>query len=194
MVDRPQPLPQLSGVRPYVPGEAPKPGAGRTFKQASNENPLGASPQAQQAFSALAGRLEIYPDGGAAALKAAIAARHGLDPARLILGAGSDEIFLMLGRAYLAPGTEMICTRHAFAIFAIIGQQQGATVIEVEERDFRADVDLILASLTPRTRIVWLANPNNPTGTYLPFDEIKRLHAGLPGNVLLVLDGALHFR
>ncbi|MBU6318112.1 MAG: histidinol-phosphate transaminase [Alphaproteobacteria bacterium] len=190
MVDRPQPLPQLSGVRPYVPGEAPKPGSGRTFKQASNENPLGSSPQAQQAFSALAGRLEIYPDGGAAVLKAAIAARHGLDPARLIVGAGSDEIFLMLGRAYLAPGAEMICTRHAFAIFAIIGQQQGATVIEVEERDFRADVDLILQALTPRTRIVWLANPNNPTGTYLPFDEIKRLHAGLPRDVLLVLDGA----
>jgi histidinol-phosphate aminotransferase len=138
----------------------------------------------------MAGKLDLYPDGGAVSLKAAIAKKHGLDASRIVVGAGSDEIFLMIGRAYLAPGDEMICTRHAFAIYAIIGEQQGATVIEVPEKDFTADVDTVLAAVTPKTKVVWLANPNNPTGTYLSYDEVKRLHAGLPGHVLLVLDGA----
>jgi len=190
MTEKPKPLPQLAKVNVYVPGEAPKPGKGPSYKLASNENPLGASPKAQAVYREMAGKLEIYPDGGAGALKAAIAKKHGLDAARIIVGAGSDEIFLMLGRAYLGPGDESICTRHAFAIYAIIGQQQGSTVIEVAEKDFVADVDAILKAVTPKTKIVWLANPNNPTGTYLPYDEVKRLHAGLPPSVLLVLDGA----
>jgi histidinol-phosphate aminotransferase len=96
----------------------------------------------------------------------------------------------MLGRAYLGPGDESICTAHAFAIYAIIAQQQGSKIIEVAEKNFTADVDAILAAVTPKTKIVWLANPNNPTGTYLPYDEVKRLHGGLPSHVLLVLDGA----
>lgn len=190
MTDRPLPLPQLAQVSAYVPGEAPKPGSGPSYKLASNENPLGCSPKAKAVFASMADRLELYPDGGAGALKAAIAKRFGLDPRRLITAAGSDEVFLMIGRAYLGPGDEAINTQHAFAIYAIIGQQQGATVVEVPERDFVADVDAILAAVTPRTKVVWLANPNNPTGTYLPFDEVKRLHAGLPSHVLLVLDGA----
>lgn len=190
MTDRPEPLPQLAGVKAYVPGEAPRNTGGRTFKLASNENPLGASPRARQVYADLASRLELYPDGAGRELKAALARKHGLDPARLVLGAGSDDIFLMLGRAYLGPGDESINTVHGFAIYAIIAQQQGAKVIEVAERNFTADVDAILAAVTPRTRIVWLANPNNPTGTYLPYEEIRRLHAGLPPDVLLVLDGA----
>jgi histidinol-phosphate aminotransferase len=190
MTDRPEPLPQLAGVKAYVPGEAPRNTGGRTFKLASNENPLGASPRARQVYADLASRLELYPDGAGRELKAALARKHGLDPARLVLGAGSDDIFLMLGRAYLGPGDESINTVHGFAIYAIIAQQQGAKVIEVAERNFTADVDAILAAVTPGTRIVWLANPNNPTGTYLPYEEIRRLHAGLPPDVLLVLDGA----
>lgn len=190
MTDRPQPLPQLARVTPYVPGEAPKHTGGKVFKLASNENPLGASPKAQAVYRELASRMEIYPDGGAHALKAAIAAKYGLDAKRIVTGAGSDEIFLMLGRAYLGPGDEMICTEHAFAIFAMVGEQQGAKVIRVKERDYTADVDAILADVTPRTKMVWLANPNNPTGTYLPYEDVKRLHAGLPPSVLLVLDGA----
>ena len=190
MTDRPEPLSQLAKVKTYVPGEAPKPGHGPSYKLASNENPLGASPKAQAVYREMAGKLEIYPDGGAHALKAAIAKKHGLDASRIVVGAGSDEIFLMVGRAYLGPGDETICTRHAFAIYAIIGEQQGSKVIEVAEKDFTADVDAILAAVTPKTKVVWLANPNNPTGTYLPYDEVKRLHAGLPPNVLLVLDGA----
>ncbi len=190
MTDKPKPLPQLAKVNAYVPGEAPRPGKGPSYKLASNENPLGASPKAKAVFAEMAGKLEIYPDGGAGALKAAIAKKNGLDAARIIVGAGSDEIFLMLGRAYLGPGDETISTKHAFAIYAIIAQQQGATAIEVDEKNFTADVDAILKAVTPRTKIVWLANPNNPTGTYLPYDEVKRLHAGLPSSVLLVLDGA----
>jgi histidinol-phosphate aminotransferase len=190
MTDKPKPLPQLANVNAYVPGEAPKPGAGKSYKLASNENPLGASPKAKAVFADMAAKLDLYPDGGAHALKAAIAKKNGLDASRIVVGAGSDEIFLMLGRAYLGPGDEMICTEHAFAIYAIIGQQQGSSVIEVPEKNYTADVDAILKAVTPKTKIVWLANPNNPTGTYLPYDEVKRLHAGLPPSVLLVLDGA----
>jgi histidinol-phosphate aminotransferase len=190
MTDKPKPLAQLAKVNAYVPGEAPKPGAGKSYKLASNENPLGASPKAKAVFADMAAKLDIYPDGGAHALKAAIAKKHGLNPARIIVGAGSDEIFLMLGRAYLGPGDEAISTKHAFAIYEIITQQQGATPVVVAEDDFKADVETILKAVTPKTKIVWLANPNNPTGTYLPYDEVKRLHAGLPSSVLLVLDGA----
>jgi len=190
MTDNPQPLPQLAKVKAYVPGEAPKPGKGPSYKLASNENPLGASPRAKQVYAEMAGKLDIYPDGGAHTLKAAIAKKFGLDASRIVVGAGSDEIFLMIGRAYLGPGDEAISTRHAFAIYAIIGEQQGAKVVEIAEKDFTADVDAILKAVTPKTKIVWLANPNNPTGTYLPYDEVKRLHAGLPKHVLLVLDGA----
>ena len=190
MTDHPKPLPQLAGVNAYVPGEAPKNTGGRTYKLASNENPLGASPRAKKVYADLAAKMELYPDGAARELKAALARKHGLDASRLVLGAGSDDIFLMLGRAYLGPGDESINTKHAFAIYAIIAQQQGASVVTVAEDNFTADVDAILAAVTPKTKMVWLANPNNPTGTYLPYDEIKRLHAGLPPHVLLVLDGA----
>jgi len=190
MTDKIKPLPQLAGVNAYVPGEAPKYLGGPSYKLASNENPLGASPKAKAVYAEFASKLEIYPDGTAKDLKAAIAKKHGLDPNRIVVGAGSDEVFLMLGRAYLGPGDESICTAHAFAIYAIIAQQQGSKIIEVAEKNFTADVDAILAAVTPKTKIVWLANPNNPTGTYLPYDEVKRLHAGLPSNVLLVLDGA----
>ncbi len=190
MTDHPKPLPQLAGVNAYVPGEAPKNTGGKTYKLASNENPLGASPLAKKVYADLAAKMELYPDGAARELKAALAKKHGLDPARLVLGAGSDDIFLMLGRAYLGPGDESISTKHAFAIYAIIAQQQGAKVVTVGEDNFTANVDAILAAVTPRTKLVWLANPNNPTGTYLSYEEIKRLHVGLPPHVLLVLDGA----
>jgi histidinol-phosphate aminotransferase len=190
MTDRPMPLPQLAKVQPYVPGEAPKPGHGPSYKLASNENPLGASPKALAVYRELAGKVEIYPDGGAHALKAALAKRYGLDPKRIVTGAGSDEIFLMLARAYLGPGDESINTAHAFAIFAMVAEQQGATPVIIPEKNYTADVDAILKAVTPKTKFVWLANPNNPTGTYLPYDEVKRLHAGLPKNVMLILDGA----
>ncbi len=190
MTERPQPHAFLSRVKPYVPGEAPKPGAGKTFKLASNENPLGASPLALAAAHEALQKADTYPDGGSTALKAAIAKRFGLDSNRIIAAAGSDEIFLLLARAYLGPGDESVSTEHGFAVYSMVAEQQGATVVEVKETNFTADVDAILAAVTPRTKIVWLANPNNPTGTYLPYDEVKRLHAGIPAGAILVLDGA----
>ncbi len=190
MSDRPEPLPQLAGINVYVPGEEAPSVGGRSYKMASNENPLGSSEQALAAYRAEAEKLWLYPDGGANALRKAIAEKHGLDADRIVCGAGSDEIFYMLARAYLAPGDESLSTRHAFAIYTVVGQISGATNVVVDEKDFVADVDAILAAVTPKTKIVWLANPNNPTGTYLSFDEIKRLHAGLSQSTLLVLDGA----
>lgn len=190
MTKRAEPHAFLSKVKPYVPGEAPKAVGGKSYKLASNENPLGASPRATAAAIEAVKKADMYPDGGALALKSAIAKRFGLDASRIVAAAGSDEIFLLLARAYLGPGDESISTEHAFAVYAMVAEQQGATVVEVKEADFTADVDAILAALTPRTKMVWLANPNNPTGTYLPYDEVKRLHAGLPSSVLLVLDGA----
>ncbi len=190
MSDKPEALPQLADIHVYVPGEEAPSVGGRSFKLASNENPLGSSKAALEAYRAEADKLWLYPDGGANKLRAALAEKHGLDADRIVCGAGSDEIFYMLARAYLAEGDESISTKHAFAIYTVVGQISGAKNIVVDEKDFVADVDAILAAVTPKTKMVWLANPNNPTGTYLPFDEIKRLHAGLPKSALLVLDGA----
>ncbi|MEM6627161.1 MAG: histidinol-phosphate transaminase [Pseudomonadota bacterium] len=187
----PAPLPQILDISPYVPGHAPDEAAGvRTYKLASNENPLGCSPAARAAYIAAAEKLEVYPSGDAAALREAIGARYGLDPNRIICGAGSDEIFQMLARAYLAPGDNIVQSAHAFLVYKLVAQQSGAETIDAPERELTADVDALLERVTPRTKLVFIANPNNPTGTYLPFDEVRRLHACLPSNVLLVLDGA----
>lgn len=187
---RPEPLPQVLEISPYVPGHAPSATHGKVFKLASNENPLGASPAAKQAVAEVTCQLEVYPDGDAGALREAIAERYGLDPKRIICGAGSDEIFQMLGKAYLEKGDEIIQSTHGFLVYQLVAQQSGAATISAPEKQLRTDVDAILACVTPKTKIVFIANPNNPTGTYISFDEVRRLHAGLPSNVLLVLDGA----
>ncbi len=187
---RPEPLPQVKEIKPYVPGHAPKKTGGRTFKLASNENPLGASPLAKQAIIDSTEHLEVYPDGGFSALRAAIAQRYGLNADQIMCGAGSDEIFQLLGRAFLTKDDEIIQTTYGFLVYHLVAQQSGAKTVIADEVDLTASVDNILACVTERTKIVFLANPNNPTGTYIPFDEVRRLHAGLPRNVLLVLDGA----
>ena len=184
----PRPLPALADIVPYVPGEKPKGHGGH--KLSSNENPLGCSPVARAALIAAADGLEIYPDGGANELRRAIAETYGLDKDRIVIGAGSDEIFQLLGRAYLAPGDEIIQTEHGFLVYRLVAQQAGAETISAPETELTTSVDAVLERVTDRTRIVFLANPNNPTGTYLPFDEIQRLHAGLREDILLVLDGA----
>ena len=132
----------------------------------------------------------LYPDGTAAALREAIAAKHGLDPARIVCGAGSDELLSLLTQAYVGPGDEGVFTTHGFLVYKIAILAAGGTPVVAAERNLTADVDAILAKVTPNTRIVFLANPNNPTGTYLPFEEVRRLHAGLPPTVLLVIDAA----
>jgi histidinol-phosphate aminotransferase len=187
---RPQPRPGVLKIQAYVPGKSNAPGAAKVFKLSSNETPLGPSPHAIAAYNAVGHHLEDYPDGAATALREAIGRALGLDPARIVCGAGSDDLLNLIARAYLQDGDEAIHTTHGFLVYPIATLGAGATPVVAEEKDFTADVDAILAKVTPRTKIVFLANPNNPTGTYIPFDEVKRLHAALPKNVLLVLDAA----
>lgn len=182
----PQPLPNILEITPYKGGQKLASG----WKLSSNENPLGCSPHAEAAARKAAESLELYPDGSASALRAAIGQKYGIDPDRIVCGAGSDEIFQLLARAYLQPGDEILQSQYGFLVYRLVAQQSGADTISAPEKDLTTDVDAILERVTPRTKIVFVANPNNPTGTYIPYDEIKRLHAGLPENVLLVLDGA----
>ncbi|MFJ5488365.1 pyridoxal phosphate-dependent aminotransferase [Hansschlegelia beijingensis] len=174
----------------YVPGKSKAPAGVPLRKLSSNETPFGPSPKAVEAFRAAAADLEIYPDGGARALREAIARAHGLDPARIVCGAGSDELLSLLAHGYVGPGDEGLFTEHGFLVYRIAILAAGGTPVVAPETNLTADVDAILARVTDRTRIVYLANPNNPTGTYLPFDEVKRLQAGLPRDALLVLDAA----
>lgn len=177
-------------IAAYVPGKSAAPAGVKLHKLSSNENPLGPSPMAIEAAREAAGRLDIYPDGSARRLREALAEAHGLNAANIVCSNGSDEILGLLAQTYLSPGDEAIFTEHAFMVYKIYVLSAGATPVIVKERDERADVDAILAAVTPRTKILFLANPNNPTGTYLPFDEVRRLHAGLPPHVLFVLDAA----
>jgi histidinol-phosphate aminotransferase len=177
-------------IAPYVGGEGRLAGANRVIKLSSNEGALGPSPRAVAAYEGEKAEIHRYPDGGAGELRAAIGAAFQLDPARIVCGAGSDDLLCLLTQAYGGPGTETIVTRHAFAMHPIYARYAGSTVVTAEERELTADVDAMLACVTPRTTLVLLANPNNPTGTMLPWAEVARLRAGLPEHVLLVLDAA----
>ncbi len=188
--ERPQPRPGVLNIQAYVPGKSSAPGVAKVFKLSSNETPLGASPNAVDAYAAIGRHLEDYPDGASTELREAIGRALGLDPNRIVCGAGSDDILNLLARAYLKDGDEAIHTTHGFLVYPIVTLGAGATPVVAEETEYTADVDAILSKLTPKTRMVFLANPNNPTGTYIPFDEVKRLHAGLPKHVLLVIDAA----
>ena len=187
---RPVPRPGVLDIAPYVPGKSTAPGVKKVFKLSSNETPLGASPKAIAAYKAVADHLHDYPDGSATALREAIGRAFGLDPARIVCGSGSDELLNLLADAYLREGDEAIHTTHGFLVYPIATLGSGAKPIVAPEVNYTADVDAILERVTPRTKIVFLANPNNPTGTYVPFDEVKRLHRALPLDVLLVLDAA----
>ena len=187
----PSPKPGVLDIAPYVGGRASAPGVAKVHKLSANENPLGPSPAAVAAFVEAQKNLEQYPEGSAKLLREAIGATFGLDPARIVCGGdGSDELLKMLGNAYLRPGDEVIFTEHAFVIYKIITLANSAVPVIVPEKNLHADVDAILAAVTPRTRIIYLANPNNPTGTYLPHSEVRRLHAGLRPDILLVIDAA----
>ncbi|HEX2653438.1 MAG TPA: histidinol-phosphate transaminase [Xanthobacteraceae bacterium] len=189
-VKRPEPRPGVLAINAYVPGKSAAPGVAKIFKLSSNETPLGPSPRAIAAYREAADHLADYPDGSASKLREAIGRVYGLDPARIVCGAGSDELLNLLAHAYIGPGDEAVHTTHGFLVYPIATMGAGGTPVVAREKNFTADVDAILAEVTARTRIVFLANPNNPTGTYLPFNEVKRLHAGLPSHVLLVLDAA----
>lgn len=184
------PKPWILGIDPYVPGRSTGDDGRQLVKLSSNENPLGTSPLARAAFDQATASLERYPDATATALRKAIAARHGLDPARVIYGTGSDELLHLAAGAYAGPGDEIIHVRYGFSVYEIATRRVGAVPVVVPDADYGTDVDALLAAVTGLTRLVYVANPNNPTGTFLPRAEIARLHAGLPADVLLVLDQA----
>ncbi len=184
------PRPGILEIAPYVGGEARIPGIERPIRLASNENPLGPSPAAVAAYRAAASELHRYPDGTASALRAAIGRAHGLEPERIVCGAGSDELLTLMVRGYAGPGEEVLVSRHGFLVYPIAARSAGATPVEAPERGLKVDVDALLGRVTERTRLLLIANPSNPTGSYLPIGEIERLRAGLPDAVLLVLDAA----
>ncbi len=186
----PMPHQGVLDIAPYVPGKSTATGGAKLHKLSSNETPLGAGPAAIAAYKAVAERLEHYPDGAASALRDAIAAAHGLNPDRIVCGAGSDEILHLIANAYIGPGDEAIHSQYGFLVYPIVIRAMGGTPVVAPETGYIADVDAILALVNEKTRVVFLANPNNPTGTYLPFSEVRRLHAALPTRVLLVLDAA----
>ena len=180
----------IMDIAAYVPGRSKASGGIKTYKLSSNENPLGASPLAIAAYRAAAESLALYPDGSATTLRETIAKRYGIHAANIVCGAGSDEILQLLANAYLREGDEAIYTEHGFLVYPIVIKANGAVPIIAPENNNTTDVDAILARVTPKTRMVFIANPNNPTGTYVAFSEIRRLHKGLPQDCLLVLDAA----
>jgi len=187
---RPTPKAGILEIAPYVPGRSKAEGIERPLKLSANENPFGCSAAARAAFLAAASDIHLYPDSRTSRLRAAIAEKFDLEPDRLVFGAGSDEIFAMAAQVYLGEGDNAVQPQYGFAAWAIAVRAAGAVIKSAPEPDFVVDVDNILAAVDERTRVVFIANPANPTGTWLPFSEIERLHAGLPVRVLLVLDGA----
>ncbi|MEY4845524.1 MAG: hypothetical protein RL312_1805, partial [Pseudomonadota bacterium] len=184
------PRPSILSVEPYVGGESKIPGVNRIVKLSSNEGAFGPPPGAIAAITGMAADAHRYPDGGAKALREAIGARFGLDPARIVCGNGSDELLALLILAYGGEGTELVMSAHGFMMYDITGRWAGCQIIKVPERNLTVDVDAMLAAVGPRTRMVFLANPNNPTGSILPQSEMVRLRAGLRDDILLVLDSA----
>jgi histidinol-phosphate aminotransferase len=187
---QPVPQPGILEIEAYVPGESSVAADVKPIKLSSNETPLGPSAQAIAAYQAAAEALALYPDGSAGELRRVIAGHYGLDPERIVCGAGSDELINLLAHAYIGPGDEAIYSEHGFLMYKIAALSSGGRPVSVPEKAYRCDADAMLAALTTKTRVVFLANPNNPTGTYLPHDEVRRLHRGLPAHVLLILDAA----
>lgn len=188
--DRPQPQPGILKIAPYVQGRSDAPEGVKLVKLSANESPLGASPKAIEAYRALADSLHIYPEGSSRELRAALGEVHGIAPERIVCGFGSGDILNLLAQAYLGEGDEAVMSRHGFNVYPILTRAASAEIVMVPEIDYRADVDGLLAAVTERTKVLFLANPNNPTGTYLSTPEVERLHRGLRRDILLVLDGA----
>jgi histidinol-phosphate aminotransferase len=184
------PKPWIEAIAPYVPGRSSTDDGRKVSKLSSNENPLGTSEAAREAFRAGAASLDRYPDANAADLREAIAAAHGLDPARVIYGTGSDEILHLAAGAYAGFGDEVLFVRYGFSVYPIAARRVGAEPVEAPDRDYATDIDALIAAITPKTRVIFVANPNNPTGTYTPRAEIQRLYAAVPADCLLVIDQA----
>jgi histidinol-phosphate aminotransferase len=186
----PVPKPWIDAISPYVPGRSAGDDGRKLIKLSANENPLGTSPKAIAAFAAGQTSLSLYPDPGAFILREAIADKFGLDPARVIYGTGSDEILHLVTGAFAGVGDEVLFVHYGFSVYPIAARRVGATPVEADDRDYTTDVDALLARVNDKTRVIFVANPNNPTGTYCGRDEIARLHAGIPSDCLLVVDQA----
>ncbi|MEL7450455.1 MAG: histidinol-phosphate transaminase [Pseudomonadota bacterium] len=180
----------LLKIVPYIAGESVVPGFDNPAKLSSNESPLGPSEAAIEAYKATASRLRRYPDGPATRLRETLAEKHGIAPEHIVCSSGSEELIHLLARSYSGPGDEVLFSQYGFLAYRIAATAAGATPVVAEETNFTANVDALLAAVTPKTRLVYLANPNNPTGTFLPTAEVHRLRDGLPEHVLLVLDAA----
>jgi histidinol-phosphate aminotransferase len=187
---RPAPRSGILDIAAYVPGRSRAVPGVKLHKLSSNETPLGPSPAAVEAYQRVAGDLERYPDGAATELREAIGAAYGLNPDRIVCGNGSDDILHLIANGYVGPGDEAIYTEYGFLVYPIAIRAMGGTPVVAPEKNFTTHVDAILARVTPKTRVVFLANPNNPTGTYIPFSEVRRLHEELRPDILLVLDAA----
>ncbi|GAA0550505.1 histidinol-phosphate aminotransferase [Rhizomicrobium palustre] len=177
-------------IAPYIGGRASVPGVAEPIKLSSNESALGASPKAHAAYIEAAANLSIYPEGSARLLRETIAEAYGLDASRIVCGNGSDELITLIANAYLLPGDEVLFSEHAFLVYKIVALANSATPVVAPEKNRKVDVDAMLAKVSAKTKLVYLANPNNPTGSYLTAEEVARLHAGLPKDALLVLDAA----
>jgi len=185
----PQMKPWIAAIHAYVPGRSTGTDGRELIKLSANENPLGTSPAALAAQAA-AGPPARYPDPDSVSLRAALGRLHGIDPARIVCGTGSDELLNLAAQAFAGPGDEVAYVRYGFSVYDIAARRCGAEPVVAPDRDFGTDVDALLACVGERTRVVFLANPNNPTGTFLPRAELARLHAALPSDVLLVVDRA----
>lgn len=188
--DRPSPLPRMRTFAPYTQGKSQIPGRQRVIKLSSNESCFGPSPLAIEAYRGAADEIERYPDGSQKVLRQALARLHGIDADRIVCGNGSEEVIGLLIRCYLADKDELLLSENHFMMCSIYGKGQGADIVLAPEREDRVDVDALLERITDRTRVISVANPNNPTGTYLPAGEMERLIEKVPGNVLIILDGA----
>ena len=187
---KPAPKEWILGISPYVPGKAAADDGRPLIKLSANENPLGTGEAARAALIAATADLATYPDPGAAKMREAIAAVHGLDPARVIYGTGSDELLHIAASAYAGPGDEILYVKYGFSVYDIAARRVGATPVIAPDKDYATDVDALLACVTEKTKVVFLANPNTPTGTMTPREEIARLHASLRPDILFVLDQA----
>ncbi len=190
MATGPVPQPGILDIAPYVPGKSSADGGQKVHKLSSNESAVGPSPRAMEVYRSLADKIHLYPDGSAEALREALAGRYGLNAHNIVCGAGSDELLQLLARAYLGVGDEAIYTQYGFLVYPIAIKSCGATPVVAPEIGYTASVDEIIKLVSERTRVVFLANPNNPTGTFVPIEDVRRLHAALPETCLFVLDAA----
>lgn len=186
----PLPRPEIMTIHPYVAGESEIKGANRTIKLSSNEGAFGVPPMARTAIIAAASESYRYPDGGADKLRAALGKRWGLDPVRIVCGAGSDDLLYQFCLSYGGPGRDIIMSEHGFSIYEIAGIYAGSWVIKVPERNLTVDLDAMLAAVSPATKLMFIANPNNPTGSMVTHEDLVRFRQALPQDVLLVIDSA----